>query len=80
MLHRAHECPSSFSLLMGRKRKEHENITCCAHTSAVRAFCPDYFPHFVSGLEPRHIGARRKGTPFCRRLSPEAIYPLLCLD
>jgi len=33
-------------------------------TSALRAFCPDYFPHFASGLEPRHIGARPKGTPF----------------
>jgi len=34
------------------------------NTSAVRAFCPDYFPHFVSGLEPKHIGARPKGIPF----------------
>jgi len=33
-------------------------------TSAVRAFCPSYFPHFASGLEPRHIGTRPKGTPF----------------
>ena len=32
--------------------------------SVVRAFCPGYFPHFASGLEPRHIGARPKGTPF----------------
>jgi len=48
-------------------------------TSAVRAFCPGYFPHFASGLEPRHIGARPKGTPFWPRLSPEAIDPVLCL-
>jgi len=33
-------------------------------TSAVRGFCPGYFSHFVSGLEPRHIGVRPKGTPF----------------
>jgi len=33
-------------------------------TSVVRAFCPGYFPHFASGLEPRHIGARPKGTHF----------------
>jgi len=36
-------------------------------TSAVRAFCPDYVPHFASGLKPRHIGARPKG-PFWPRL------------
>ena len=34
------------------------------HTSAVRAFCPGYFPHFASGLQPTHIGTRPKGTPF----------------
>jgi len=34
------------------------------NTSTVRAFCPGCFPHFASGLEPRHIGARPKGTPF----------------
>jgi len=33
-------------------------------TSTLRAFCPGYFPHFASGLEPRHIGVRPKGTPF----------------
>jgi len=33
-------------------------------TSTVRAFCPGYFSHFVSGLEPRHIGARPKCIPF----------------
>jgi len=49
------------------------------HTSVVRTFCPGYFPHFVSGLEPRHIGVRPKGTPFGPRLLPEAIESLLCL-
>jgi len=33
-------------------------------TSAERAFCPGYFRHFASGLEPRHIGARPKGISF----------------
>jgi len=37
-------------------------ISSTTRTSAVRAFCPGYFPHFVSGLEPRHIGVRPKGT------------------
>jgi len=27
-------------------------------TSAVKAFCPGYFPRFASGLELKHIGAR----------------------
>jgi len=49
-------------------------------TSTLRIFCPDYFPHFASGLEPRHIGARPKGTPF--RLGcfeTGAIYTAFCL-
>jgi len=37
---------------------------CGIITSAERAFCPGYFSHFASGLEPRHIGARPKGTSF----------------
>ena len=35
-----------------------------ACTTAVKAFCPGYFSHFVSGLEPRQIGVRPKGTHF----------------
>ncbi|QCD87432.1 phosphoserine aminotransferase [Vigna unguiculata] len=35
-----------------------------AEKSAVKAFCPDYFSHFASDLEPRHIGARPKCTTF----------------
>jgi len=44
-------------------------------TSAVRAFCLSYFSHFASGLEPRHIGARPKGTHF----ETGAIYTAFCL-
>jgi len=48
-------------------------------TSTVRAFCPGYFSHFASGLQPRHIGARPKGTSFGLGYHPGAIYPVLCL-
>jgi len=34
------------------------------YTTTVKVFCPDYFPHFASGLEPRHTGVRPKGTLF----------------
>jgi len=48
-------------------------------TSAVRAFGPGYFRDSASVLEPRHIGARPKGTSFWPRLSPEAIASVFCL-
>ncbi|QCD93293.1 hypothetical protein DEO72_LG5g1366 [Vigna unguiculata] len=46
---------------------------------AVRAFGPGYFRDSASVLEPRHIGARPKGTSFWPRLSPEAIASVFCL-
>jgi len=49
------------------------------YTSAVRAFGPGYFRDSASVLEPRHIGARPKGTSFWPQLSPEAIASVFCL-
>ena len=45
----------------------------------MRAFGLGYFRDFALVLEPRHIGASPKDTPFWPRLSPKAIKSIFCL-
>ena len=54
----------SFHLALIIKRGTIQKVIVGLDTSAVRTFYPDYFPHFASGLELRHIGVRPKGVTF----------------